>query len=202
MSMLAEESLAFHLDNNGLASLILFLGTSLLEFHLSLSPVYGELFLPQALDLSFMFLLAHPSLLGVHLFKAFILSELLRQLCLELILHASLLSLSLFLEALLVCLGGKEIVSDLLTLLYLLALSLTSLLLQLLHIKVVTQILDILSLGTTLLLLTLQLLEDLFPCSLSFCLLGLNFSLSAFLLLSVPSEHLIFVFFKFFLLSD
>lgn len=202
MSMLADESLAFHLDDNGLASLILFLGTSLLELHLSLGPVDGELFLPQALDLSFMFLFAHPSLLCVHLFKALILSELVRQLCLELILHASLLSLSLFLQALLVCLSCEEIVSYLLTLLYLLAFPLTSLLFQLLHIKIVTQILDVFSVSTTLLLLALQLLEDLLSSSLSFSLLGLNFSLSALLLLSVPSEHLIFVFFKFFLLPD
>jgi|LauGreDrversion4_2_1035121.scaffolds.fasta_scaffold224841_2 hypothetical protein len=107
MSVLAEESLALHLDNDGLASLVLLLGTSLLELHLSLCPVDGELFLPQALYLSFVFLFAHPSLLSVHLFEALIFGKLLRQFSLKLILHASLFSLSLLLKSLLVSLGCK-----------------------------------------------------------------------------------------------
>lgn len=202
MSVLADESLALHIDNDGLASLFLFLCASLFELHLSLSSVNSEFFLPQALDLSFVFLFAHSSLLGVHLFKTFILGELLGKLGLELVLHASLFSLSLFLEALLISLGREEIVSDLLTFFYLFTFSLASLLFQFLHVKIVTQILDVFRLSTTLFFFSLQLLEDLLSCSLCFGFFGLNFSLSSLLLLGVPPKHLIFIFFKFFLFPN
>lgn len=134
VSVLADKPLLLHLDDNCLASLVLLLGTSLIHFHLSLSPVDGKLLLPETLDLAFVLLLAHSALLSVHLLETLVLGKLLRELVLKLILHASLLSKSLFLQSLLVGLREEEVVSDLLALLDFFSLSLASLLLQLLHV--------------------------------------------------------------------
>ena len=94
-SVLSEETLLLQLHDDRLASLVLLLGTSLLELDLSLCAIDYELLLPQSLDFTFVIKFTHPTLLGIHLLKAFVLGKLLHQLHLKLILHSALFSLAL-----------------------------------------------------------------------------------------------------------
>jgi hypothetical protein len=75
------------------------------------------------------------------------------------------------------------------------------LLFELLHVKLVSKVLNILILCAALLLLSLQLLEDLLTSGLGLGFLSLNFSLTALLLLSITTEHFVFVLLELALLS-
>ena len=103
-SVLSKETLLLDIYDDGLASLVLLLGTSLVHLDLSLCAIDRELLLPQALDFTFVVKFTHSALLGIHLLKALILGKLLHQLHLKLILHSALFSLALLLQALLISL--------------------------------------------------------------------------------------------------
>jgi hypothetical protein len=186
-SVLSEKTLLLYFYDDSLASLVLFLGTSLVELHLSLCAIDCELFLPQSLDFTFVIKFTHSTLLSIHLLKAFILGKLLHQFYLKLILHSALFSLSFLLQALLIRLRVKEILLDLLTLLELLSLTGASLFLKLLHIELIAQVLDVLSISAAALFLTLEFLEDLLTSSLRLDFLGLNLGKAGLLLGSVAT---------------
>ena len=201
-SVLPEETLLLDLHDDGLASLVLLLGTSLVHLDLSLCAIDRELLLPQALDFTFVVKFTHSALLGVHLLKALILGKLLHQLHLKLILHSALFSLALLLQALLISLRVEEILLDLLTLLELLALTDAGLLLKLLHVELIAEVLDVLSVSATALFLALEFLEDLLACSLSLGSLSQDLGLAGFLLGGIAAEHLVLKLFHLLLLAD
>ena len=201
-SVLFEKTLLLQLHDDRLASLVLFLCTSLLELDLSLCAIDYEFLLPQALDFTFVIKFTHSTLLSIHLLKAFILGKLLHQLRLKLILHSALFSLALYLKAFLISLGIEKILLDLLTLLELLTLSNAGLLLKLLHVELIAQVLDVLSISAAALFLTLEFLENLLTSSLCLGSLCQNLGLPRFLLGSIAAEHLVLKLFHLFLLAD
>lgn len=81
----------------------------------------------------------------------------------------------------------KEILLDLLTLLELLSLTGASLFLKLLHIELIAQVFDVLSISAAALFLTLEFLEDLLTSSLRLDFLGLNLGKAGLLLGSVAT---------------
>ena len=97
--VLGQQSLLFHCDNVGLTSLLLTLVLQLGRLGFSLGLVDGQLLLPETLDLSLVFQLAHASPLSIHLLELLVLSELLHQLALEFFLHAFLFFGALLLES-------------------------------------------------------------------------------------------------------
>jgi hypothetical protein len=192
--MLLDKAELLLLYNGSLATFVFFLEALLFELHLSLSSVDCQLFLPESFDLSLVLQLTHPSFLGVHLFKSLIVSELLSELLLELILHSQFLSETLLLKSLLVSLGSKEIVLNLLALLHFFSFANSRLFFKLLHVEFIPEVLNVLVLSAAFFFFLLQFLEDFFTSGLSLCLLSLNLCLTAFLLLSIATEHLVFVF--------
>ena len=200
VAVFSDEALLRLLDDCGLASLVLLLSTALFELHVSLRAVDSKLLLPESFDLALVLLLSHPALLRVHLLQPLVISKLLHQFHLELIFHALLLGKTFPLDLLLVSLGIEEVLLDLLALLGLLPLPDPSLLLELLHVELVPQVLYVLVLSPPALLFALELLEYLFTSGFSLGLLGLDLSLTTFLLLSEASEHLALVLFKLLLL--
>ena len=75
-SVLCEKTRYLDLHDDGLASLVLLLGTSLLHLDLSLCAIIRELLLQQALDFTFGVKFTHPTLLGVHLLNTLVLGKL------------------------------------------------------------------------------------------------------------------------------
>merc|ERR1712151_1403555 len=111
-SVFGKQSLLLLLDNIGLSDLLLSLSFLFCLFGLSLLLVDDKLILPQLLHLSLVFLLAHPSSLGVHLLETLILGELLHQLSLEFVLHSLFFGFSFLLKFHLELLGSLEFGSD------------------------------------------------------------------------------------------
>jgi len=202
LSVLSKQALFLLLHDSRLSALILLLLTHLLEFELPLGPVDGQLLLPESLDLALVLLLPHASLLGVHLLQTLVVSKLLHQLLFEFVLHSAFFCLAFDLQTLLVSLGCKEVLLDLLSLLKLLLLSLAGLFFKLLEVKFVAEVFDVLVFSSPLLLLLLELLEDLLSSGLSFSLLSLDLSLTSLLLLSITPKHLVLILLELFLLSE
>lgn len=109
--MLLKKSLLLLFYESCLFGFGLFGCSLLLQLHLSLHLVNFKLLLPEALDLSFVFLLPHASSLRIHLLESFVLGELLHQLAFEFFLHLLLFFLFDGLEADLVLSGGLQLLT-------------------------------------------------------------------------------------------
>ena len=151
--MLGQKSLLLGFDNLLLALLLYSLLFLLGELGLALSLVDDELFLPQALDFSLMFLLAHATLLSIHLLQSVVLCELLHQLALEFFFHALLFFGTLSLKSELVLAGSLKLLSNTNTFLSLGSLLGLSSLFSFLNIKLVSKLLLELLLGSSTLFL-------------------------------------------------
>ena len=192
-SVLSQESGFFFCDYVALSDLLLSFEFLFLSFSLALSLVDDELLLPQTLDFALVFQLTHAASLCIHLLKSVILCEFLHQLALELFLHAFLFLGSFSLESKLIFTSGLKLLTNTDALLSLCSFLSLSSFLSLLHVKVIPQLLLECFLGSTLLLFSSKFLEDLVTDSFSLLFHCLDFVLSGLLLLSVPSDHLVFI---------
>ena len=189
----SQESSLLFLDNIALSALLLSLEFLLLSFSLALSLVDDKLLLPQTLDFALVFQLAHAASLSIHLLKSVILCEFLHQLALEFFLHAFLFLGTFSLESKLILTSSLKLLTNTDALLSLCSLLSLGSLFGLLHVQFIPQLLLEHLLGSTLLLLSGQLPEDLVTDGFSLLFHRLNFILSGLLLLSVPSDHLVFI---------
>jgi hypothetical protein len=138
-------------------------------------------------------LLSHSSLLCVHLFKSLVLSELLSHLNLELVLHSSLFVESLGLQSHLVLLGSLKLVLLSHSLFNFGTFSGSCALFLLLHLQVVTHVLDIFCFSSSCSFLVCKLSENSITLSLSLCLHGCKLIASSLLLTVVPSDEFFLV---------
>ena len=191
--MLSQESGLLVCDNIALSSLLLSFEFLLCSFSLALSLVDDELFLPQTLDFALVFQLTHAASLRIHLLESIVLCEFLHQLALELFLHAFLFLGTFSLESKLVLTSGLKFLTNTDALLSLCSLLSLGSLLRLLHVQVISQLLLEHFLSGTLFLLRGKLPEDLVTDGFSLLFHRLDFVLSGLLLLSVPSDHLVFI---------
>ena len=191
--VLGQESSFLFLDNIALSCLFLSLEFLLLSFSLALSLVDNELLLPQTLDFALVFQLTHAASLSIHLLKSVIFCEFLHQLALELFLHAFLFLSTFSLKSELVFTSCLKLLTNTDALLSLCSFLSLSSFLSLLHVKVISQLLLECFLGSTLLLFSSKFLEDLVTDSFSLLFHCLDFVLSGLLLLSIPSDHLVFI---------
>ena len=191
--VLGQESGLLFRDDVALSSLLLSLEFLLLSFGLALGLVDDELLLPQTLDFALVFQLAHAASLSIHLLESVVLREFLHQLALELFLHALLFFGTLGLESKLVLTSSLKFFTNTDALLSFSPLLSLGSLFGLLHVQVIPQLLLEHFLGGTLLLFIGKLPEDLVTDSFSLLFHRLNFVLSGLLLLSVPSDHLVFI---------
>jgi hypothetical protein len=139
---------------------------------------------------------AHASLLGIHLFEPLVLGELLSHLDLELLLHATLFGLSLCLELQLIILGGLQLLELSEAFRLSLTLGTSCAFFHLLNLKLVTQVLDVLGLGTSFSFLEGKFLEDGLTLSFSLILQSLQLSGTTLLLMCVPPNKLILILFE------
>lgn len=146
-----------------------------------------------------MLLLTHAPFLSVHLFKALVFCELSHQLLLELVFQALFFGSALGLQPKLEVLCELELLSNS-TLAFGLGLLLGNrCLFLLLNVKIVTEFLLELLLGTDSGLLGGQLLKEGLPLLFSFLLQRLNLLSTILLLGCVSTDHLIFIIFELFL---
>ena len=192
-SVLGQESLLLDIDDVALTTLFLLLILLLSKFSLTLLLVDGKLLLPQALDFSLVFELAHAASLGIHLLKSVILCELFHQLALEFFLHAFLFLGALSLKSELVLASSLELLTDADSLLSFGTLLGLSSLFRLLNIEVVSELLLEHLLSGSLLLFSCESPEDSVTNGLSLLLHSFDFVLTSLLLLSISADHFVFV---------
>ena len=92
--VLCQKSRLFLFDNLAHAGFFHLLSGFYLDLQITLSLEHSKLLLPKALDFSFVFLLAHPAFLSIHLFETLILGEALEQLLFKFVLHSKLLRMT------------------------------------------------------------------------------------------------------------
>lgn len=197
--VLGQETLLLLLDDGALTNFFLLLELLLGLLESALLLVDSQLFLPQALDFALVLQLAHASSLSVHLLQSLVLCELFHQLALELFLHTFLLLCALGLESELVLTGSLEFLSNADTFLGFSPLLGHGSLFALLDVEFVSELLLEGLLGSSLLLFSRQLLEDFFTSCFDGALHLAKLLSTFLLLLSVTSDHLIFVLLHLFL---
>lgn len=192
-SVFSQEPLLLDFDDGFLTFLLLSLKLLLSKLSLTLLLVNSKFLLPEAFDLSLVFQFAHAASLGIHLLQTVILGKLLHKLALELLFHAFLFLSSFSLESELVLAGSLQFFTNTHSLLCLGSLLGLSGLFALLNVKLISELLLKGLLGSTLLLFSRKLLEDLVTDGFGFLLHGVDLILTSLLLLGISADHFILV---------
>lgn len=192
-SVFSEQSLFLLFDNVCVASVLGHLGFPLGKLDGALLSINCKLLLPETLDLASVLELAHSSLLLGHLLKALVLGKLSEQFLFEILFEAFLFCSALSLQTHLEILGFLQLTTGLILLVLCLLLSLSGGKFIFLYVKLVSEVLTELSLSTTGHLLLLKTAEDSVTLSLSLVFGGLNLVEALLLLLSILTNHFIFV---------